>query len=748
MNDVSDPTIGAATAVLDGQELLDTEVVGDRWDEALRGVASVPDVQAVEGEAEAPAGAPPAPAIPPVVQVKRLVRGRYRARTDAWLVELRVDVDGARSTRRVSADFFSTSGGTTTYFGSFVVHAPTVGVTATTVTVQGTGSFTWSAGFPVVRVTIPRVSIVQPPKPATLQFLNTASAQGASYVCAFSSASFRTLSYEQDSVAGAVPFVSYDTGSLPQPASSPARVLTVPSAYAEAGIELLTSGATNVIPAGTAGAAWSDSELHAAMVNHFSLFADVPQWAVWMLVATAHDGGYRGIMFDYSDSSQRQGAAVFYNAIQGTDAASQRAQVRTYVHELGHAFNLLHSWQKNLAVPPAPLGPNNGFGDLSWMNYPQNYQGPTGQAGTAAYWAAFPFQFTDSELVHLRHGFYRNVVMGANPFITGSAEVDPEVFEAPIIDNSGLSLELRTDRPTFAYGEPVVVELKLSATDLRGRETHGHLHPNDDFVTVAIRQPSGRTVAFRPMLRHCVDEGARVRLDPAQPAVYDSAYIGFGRDGFLFDTPGRYVLRASYLADDGSRVVSSIITLRVRPPAAAVDEQVAELLLGDEQGQLLALLGSDSPELGAGRGSFEKLMSEHGDHPLAVYARLARGVNEQRDFKHLSADKVLTVRDARKAESAALLTDVERASRGEGEGVDNITLNFVMRTRARVEARAGDLDKAKQVLSGMVKFFERKKLNPQVLQTIRQQADETGHALAAEAGQDDGGTRGNGARKK
>ena len=131
------------------------------------------------------------------------------------------------------------------------------------------------------------------------------------------------------------------------------------------------------------------------MVNHFSLFADLPQWRVWLLVASAHDQGYRGIMFDASDAFQRQGCAVFYDAIQGADPASQRAALRTYVHELGHAFNLLHSWQKDLADPPAPLGANQGFADLSWMNYPQNYLPQGGGAGgTAAYWADFQFQFT------------------------------------------------------------------------------------------------------------------------------------------------------------------------------------------------------------------------------------------------------------------------------------------------------------------------------------------------------------------
>lgn len=228
------------------------------------------------------------------------------------------------------------------------------------------------------------------------------------------------------------------------------------------------------------------------------------------------------------------------------------------------------------------------------MNYAWKYQLPaSAPGGEPAYWASFPFQFTDNELIHLRHGFYKNVIMGADPFGKGAAEVDPEMFDEPIDDNSGLALDLRA-KETFEYGEPVVVELKLSATDLRGRETHRYLHPNDDFVGVAICEPSGRTRVFEPMLRHCADEDRTIVLDPGQPAVYDSAYIGFGRDGFYFDEPGVYSLRAQYIAGDGSRIASPILRLRVRPPATREDEQGGELLMGEQQGQLLALLGSES----------------------------------------------------------------------------------------------------------------------------------------------------------
>ena len=138
---------------------------------------------------------------------------------------------------------------------------------------------------------------------------------------------------------------------------------------------------------------------------------------------------------------------MFYDAIKGEDPDSQRAQLRTYVHELGHAFNLLHSWQKNLADPPAAARaerrPRRPVVDELRLELPAP---PPAPGGDGRLLGGFPFQFTDNELIHLRHGFYRNVIMGANPFGKGAAEIDPDLFADPIVDNSGLALELRAER--------------------------------------------------------------------------------------------------------------------------------------------------------------------------------------------------------------------------------------------------------------------------------------------------------------
>ncbi|MFB4266926.1 hypothetical protein [Nonomuraea sp. GTA35] len=632
-----------------------------------------------------------------------MISGLYQGQDGDSRLALRIDVDGARPMGRVSGDLFTVAGATTSYVGSFVVHSPAVEAGR----IQGRGDFTFATPVRDVSVTITEEA-------------GTAAVAGRTYQVSFVSPHFRSVLLEQDSVVGTAPFVAYRTGSLPGPAGSPARELNLVSAYAEAGIEL-TLAEPGVIPVEGSGTdlAWDDAELHHAMTRHFGAFGDAVAWRLWLLVASKHVGGYRGIMFDYNDAHQRQGAAVFYDAIKGDTPQAQRAQLRTYVHELGHAFNLLHSWQKNLATPPQPLGPNGGFGDLSWMNYVQHYR-PGGEQG---YWAAFPFQFTDAELIHLRHGFYRDVAMGANAFGTGAAEIDP--FEQPVEDHSGLRLELRA-KESYELGEPVVVELKLAYTG-EPRTTHGHLHPDTEFTQVSITQPGGRTVLYRPMMRHCVDTSPEIRLDPGNPAIYRSAYIGHGRDGHYFQLPGEYQIRAQYIAADGSRIVSPVCPVRVRFPVSRDDHLVAELMLGEDQGKLFSLLGSDSPALRSGNEALDEVIGRYGDHPLAVYARLVKGLNAEREFKELTPGNRLRVRPPDPKQGIEHLTVVARDA-----GIDNITLNLAMRRLARAEARQGDIGRANAVMDRMVATFEAKGVNEIVLGQIRRQAELTKSALSAE----------------
>lgn len=655
---------------------------------------------AMPAELALPLPRPPVP-LPPRFPVRRAVRGRYRSGAPGFVLELRVDVDGPRPMKKVSADFYQVSGGTTTYHSSFRVDSPTVTTTANQVVIEGMGSFTFAAGAPKVRVTIPRSVVFEPAPPATVQFLTTANQPGASYLCRFESVHLRSVRYEQDCQAGVAPFASYNTGSLPAP--PPARTLSVPAAFAEAGIEIQTTGAANVIAA-PPGATWSDAELHQAMQVQFSLWANVPQWAVWLLAAYEHERGpgLYGIMFD-QQGSQRQGCAVFHKGIGGNSADQQRLQLYTYVHELGHCFNLLHSWQKGLANPPAPDRPASP----SWMNYPWKFPG-----GPGAFWSAFPFQFDDLEVNHLRHGFRNQVVMGGSPFAVGSALQAPEALEDPVEDNSGIALEIRA-KNSFALGEPVAVEIKLEALDVRGKAVHSLLHPDFGAVQFAIRKPSGRSVVHEPLIEHCAEPEVVV-LKPGESALYDSAYLGYGRGGVTFDEIGPYQIRALYAALDGSQIVSNVLTVWVRAPLTEDDQSVAELLLGDEQGTLFYLLGSDSEFLRQGNEALQEVVEDHSDHPLAVYARLAQGVNAAREFKTLTSQKQVAVRPSDPSRSQELLSEVLAPT----SAVDNITLTQAARALMRSQDRAGDSTGANDTVELLLATLRRRQVGATILSRV------------------------------
>ena len=640
----------------------------------------------------------PLPIPIPLPILRRNVSGRYRSPAAGFQLELRVDVDGTRPMKRMSGDFFQIAGAVTNYFGSFVVNSPTITVTSSLVIIRGLGTYTFTAGAPVIEVTIPRRSILQPPAPASVRFFTRAGSPGASYLCQFESRYFRSVRIETDRVADVTTpvFNLYNTGSLPAPIG--ARNISVVSAYSDAGIEMTPTAASDVIPFVEEGAnrKWSDAELHASMEHHFSLWRDIPQWAVWEVVCQEHDlgAGLLGIMFD-QHGKQRQGCAVFHKGLGGTTPDKLRLQLYTYVHELGHCFNLLHSWQKSLAVPPQANRPLS----LSWMNYPWAY--PAG--GESAFWSAFPFIFDDPEILHLRHGYRNNVIIGGNNFTVGSSLQNTEFLADPIEDNSGLRFEIAVDGG-LALGQPVVLNLKLSSNDYRGKSVHAYLHPRSGLVQVAIKKPNGEVKLFEPVVEHCVAPDIRRLADG--DSIEDSAFIGYGKDGFTFGSPGNYSIRALYHAIDGSTVLSNELTLRVRHPVTAGEEEQADLMMGGaEQGTLLALLGSDSETLARGNAAFDLVLDKYSTSVMASYVRLVKGVNASRDFKTIRPAVIaedrnrMTVRRRDEAKAQALLTPVTQ-----GTTIDHVTRQMAAACIGVGSATGGQ---AVRKLSGAVRDKEK-----------------------------------------
>lgn len=638
----------------------------------------------------------------------RISSGRYRSRPVGFQLELRVDIDGRRPLGRLSGDYYSVSGATTSYFGSWTVDAVTVTTSASEVVVVGTARTTWTTTYTVARVTIPRRTISQPAAPATIRWSTPSGAKGATYVCAREATAYRTVALEQDCESGVTPFTSYNTGSLPS--GGPARTLSVAGAYGEAGIQMIDTGGANVINT-AAGHIWNNASLHNAMVAHFSKYANVPQFKVWLMHAMRHEigSGLLGIMFD-QQGLQRQGCASFYQNISSGSAQHRRLQLYVNVHELGHCFNLFHSFHKSFMNPPLPNRP----GALSWMNYPQNYQ----PGGEAAFWAAFPFQFDGLELAHLRHGFRNAVIMGGNPFGTGAALEVGEDFADRLSDTSGLELRISASPARPMLGTPVVLQISLVAD--RGQQVHSRdqLHPRFGFVDVAVSRPRGDTIVHRPPVTYCA-EPELVMAKPGEELPV-SAYIGYDAGvGQIFEDVGTYRIRATYTAPDGSIIVSRIATVRIAAPQGDYDEQVADLMLGDDTGMVLTLLGSDSEYLSAGTQALETVLAEHGGHPNAVYARLALGTNAARPFTAVQPDGTVQIREPDLPRADELLGAAVDTSRGDG-GLDDLTVYQVLGYLAGSHEAADDAGTARSLRNDAIALARSKDAPASVIKGLEE----------------------------
>jgi hypothetical protein len=581
----------------------------------------------------------------------RQVSGRYFADLGPYSLELRIDIDGPRRLEMVSGDLFSTP---QTYEGSFVIRAPTITSSPTEIQITGNADTSFTPAPQPVKVTIARVPKSQPRAVARVEFPGGTGATAQIYLAEFKSRAFRSIRLEVDRVSDLEEdvFKSYYSGL--RESAGKKRRLTVQSAFAEAGVEVISSDPVGFVDIGAAGtdSAWRDAELHAAMEANFQLMANSPGNAVWLLEALLHEQGSSvyGVMIDEVRKS-RLGCAVFYQGIKGQIPERRRRQLHTYIHELGHCFNLLHSWEKDLAVPPGI----NRLDALSWMNYPDRYPG-----GEDFFWKLFPFAFEADELAHIRHGFREDVLFGGNPLGGGiMSEVNPEVFDERI-NISSPSFRVEGAHPTYALGEPVYILLGFHQHAGGTTKIHAHFHPSGPFTRIMVEKPDRTVVAFQPYVEHLF-HGATRQI--GFKSIVDSAYIAYGKIGHFFDAPGGYRVRAVHRPPDGELMFSSIATLAVAKPETPEERDIAKLMLNDDQGILLSLNGSDAESLRASNNTFLELLTKYPENGVGDYIRFAMGMNACQPFKSIDPSGIDAVRVRPPAPDAVpLLTQALRSN--------------------------------------------------------------------------------------
>jgi hypothetical protein len=621
----------------------------------------------------------------------RNVSGAYRSSPPAGrgnILELRVDVDGRRPQFRVSGDFFNVFhflGRTLTiYTSSFVVDSVTVTDPRGEKVITGAIRY-YSDPAKVtdtIEVRIPHVRIWGAAADATVKIF-TSGVLNKTYVCPWISGYFRTTTLEIDRYQGTSFPPDSATHVDPFPADLPSETMTASKAFRRAGIDMTvtTDDVMNDPDSPDTGSTWNEDELHDLMELRFDSWANTLQWNVWGVVVPQfgdpwYDSGYYGVMFDWGgwmlgDTHLRQGAAVAYDAIHArggalynTAAKRGRFFLETFIHEIGHNFNLPHTWDRTLAADS---------GSESFMNYPWGYD-----AGETAFWSNFRWEFDDEELIWMRHANRNDVIFGGNDWIGDnlSVFVMPQM-ETPV---TPLTLELRS-QDSFEWGEPVRVEIKVKNVSTQPQQLMPLLQPEDGSLSIYMARPGGEFVRYKPpLLRYRTAPAAR--LAPGE-SLYATALLSFGATGFQFQNPGTHLLRGYLDVPGVGPIISAARTVRIRRPVERSTEELGELLFSYPAAKLL-YFGRTERQAGTisrFREAAEKYAAT--DPVLVRHMRAALGTNALGPFKYVTAKggkrMVVTRPPQMKLGAAHLQAALEPVTPAGRTVFDNITYNRLSR---------------------------------------------------------------------
>lgn len=423
------------------------------------------------------------------------------------------------------------------------------------------------------------------------------------------------------------------------------RPMSIEAAFVNAGIELERGGREDRIPANPGG--WDVAGLHTLMQDFGQESLEQRAWALHLLLLGRSDQrGLLGVMFDDTQVLPRQGAAVFAQEIRGIPGINHsRKLIQTSVHELGHALNLAHRFERVVGRADSS----------SFMNYDWRYMG--GEK-VDEFWERFAYAFDPDELSFLRHGPRPAVIPGGAAFHSsqywneGTGGYSPYVPESPL---EGFELELRPALAgrLFAFAQPIFLDITLK--NLSGQAIDlppGLLDPKSGVLEILIRKTGGRSTksladvgSFQPILQRCfdLDPGARETL-PDQGHISNNINLTYGSSGFHFADPGAYEVTALLAIFDPQSetdfiVRSPALPIRVAAPQSVQEDRDAMDLFRDDVGVYLALGGNRNLE-GAHQTLEEFVARRAGatgevTDPVAASIVRAQALDARRDYVRL-----------------------------------------------------------------------------------------------------------------
>ncbi|WP_205525606.1 hypothetical protein [Pyxidicoccus trucidator] len=665
-------------------------------------------------------------------------------------LDLRVDIDPSQAhspvMNRISGDFYRVFRASLpgrpaytwrNYLESWIVDAPHVTRFINRVVVTGTVRF-WRGSHSTteLKLVIPWAAF-SPAGPAEATFTSMMGTP-ITYHCARRSSAFRELQLEIDvckSVNREPLLPSCDTHAHGiHPDGLPRRTLTFESVYREAGVEVKLMREGGVLDDSTSSLSrWSPAELHDAMETHYSQYGKTwPAWRMWGLMAgTFDEPAVGGIMFDAAaafggagEAPERQGFALFRDHTWFRDlvpgvpstqaqAAAMRHFLYTYIHEAGHAFNFLHSWNKSR--------PDS----LSWMNYDWRYDQ---RNGPDSFWGNFLFRFDDDELLHLRHGDRAAVIMGGDPWSSGGHLEAPAEAMTLLEGDAPVELRIRS-REVFDFMEPVTVELRLRnlLPDLP-LEMDTLLQPEQGGVTVFIRGPDGQLRTYSPVLCKLATPRMRKLMPrdqgaPGEDRYSEEVFLDYGSTGFYFDQPGEYLVRAVYQGTGDLLIPSNVHRLRVGVPRGREEDRRAQDFFTHAVGLSLYLGGSRSPFLRKGMDTLEDVADRYKDSPLGAQAALTVANSRARPFHRREDSRIVRTHEAEPEVALDLSGRALDVYRRQRSPAFNLTQHRVAEQRAKLLAGMERKDEAKQELTTLEGDLRDKGVNDVVLRSIREKRE-------------------------
>ncbi|MCD2441862.1 hypothetical protein LQ757_06175 [Agromyces sp. SYSU K20354] len=643
---------------------------------------------------------------------------------------------------RVSGDFYSTRAvkdgfywrTVRTYVGSWIIDRPTVQWAGCAVAISGQLRF-WQGIHPVTTAVIRIPWNYTGIQPGTAVF--RVGLDETSYTITYESDTFRDIRLELDycssvDVEPKVP-VYGSRWHNNRPADTSDRVITIERAYREAGIGVTIDPVHTVIDDSAAGfVSWSPGELHDAMETAFSQFAGTwPAWKMWGLQAGSFDDPLTGgIMFDAAagfggagEAPDRQGFAVFRNhewfdnlvtetPTTQDEAWAMRHFLYTWVHEAGHAFNLLHSWNKSRPS------------SLSWMNYDYRYDAIN---GADTFWSRFYFRFDDEELIHMRHGDRAGVIMGADPWASGGHLESPADSTIQSEPGGPVELLLRS-KSFFEFLEPVDIEFRLRNRTDAPLTVDQRLDPKYGNTTVFVQRPDGSRLTFDSVfclsgipevvdLGPSADDGGTVGTDRLSVLVP----LTYGARGFTFAIPGRYMIRAVYHGA-GLLETSNTLNLTVGYPTDTSKDRFADNFLTREVGLTLALGGSKSPYLAAGFDTLQEASERFADDALGAKASIAVAQSIAPDFYRQDESTLVKFHSAEPENALELTEPAMRAYHESGGRAENLSYGGLVAMRASLLSEIGNTDAAANEAETLVDDLAERGVHENVLSDLRSSA--------------------------